>query len=160
MSAEPAVTTPPPVTATGSQTQPLLTYILLPVGVLILFGGIVLGVFIGRAIDRPAQVAEVSSTDDGGRMDPWSMLGDGLKEPVVTVSARSDASGHLQGRVHNQTGQTLESLRLKVKTTTWERVFGVKVRVENNTTQSFKVYVGDPGAVVERCRALPPSMRE
>ena len=59
------------------------------------------------------------------------------------MAKESDYLGHLKGNVHNETGKTIEKLKLLIKTARWERAYEAKVQVENNATARFSVFVGD-----------------
>jgi hypothetical protein len=118
--------------------------------VLGLFAAAVLALAVAAWAYRPgpgnAEPAEVtSSTDTPGDRLLW----DGCPPPQVTLSARSDGEGMLRGRIRNETGATIEKMKLTIKTSAWERSFDVTVQVANNATATFTVFVGEPGVTVE-----------
>jgi hypothetical protein len=72
----------------------------------------------------------------------------------VRLFMKSDGSRFLRGTVHNETGKTVERLKLSIRTARWERVYEVRVWVPNNATHSFRVYVGE-AVDVESFKLLP-----
>jgi len=79
--------------------------------------------------------------------------------PEVRLVMKSDRSGNLHGTVHNETGKTIEKLKLVIKTAVWERVYDVKVLVENNTTATFSVFIGDGLLEVESFKVVSGTVR-
>ena len=65
------------------------------------------------------------------------------KKPDVRLDTRSSYIGFLHGSVHNETGKPLQSLKLSIQTARWEKIYEVKLWVDNNTTRAFSVQVGD-----------------
>ncbi len=76
--------------------------------------------------------------------------------PEVTLSKRADREGVLHGVVHNPSSQPLDRVKLWVKSPKWDRVYEVKVAVENNATAAFAVPVAEPRAEVESFKVLRP----
>ncbi len=74
--------------------------------------------------------------------------------PEVWMQLKSGDTGRLAGTVHNDTGKVVEKIRLSIKTSRWDRVYDVKVSVENNTTATFSVFVGDDSLAVDSFAAL------
>lgn len=66
----------------------------------------------------------------------------------VKLARRVTSSGYLHGIVHNENGGVMQRLDLHVRTRAWERTFEVKTRVENKTTKTFSIFVGDNSADV------------
>jgi hypothetical protein len=97
----------------------------------------------GPVVDQPQEI--MSATDDPYEALSW----EGLKAPEVTLSGKSDGVGNLCGRVHNESGVTIEKMKLTIKTPAWERSYDVKVGVGNNATATFTVFVGEPNVRVE-----------
>jgi Flp pilus assembly protein TadD len=69
--------------------------------------------------------------------------------PEVWLVMKSDETGRLSGTVHNDTGKKIEGVRLWIKTARWERDYEAKVRVENNTTATFSIFIADRQLEVE-----------
>jgi tetratricopeptide (TPR) repeat protein len=73
--------------------------------------------------------------------------------PDVRLFMKSNGSRFIRGTVHNETGWTVERLKLSIRTARWERVYEIRINVPNNTTRSFSVYVGE-AVDVESFRVL------
>lgn len=80
---------------------------------------------------------------------------DGVRDrPEVTMSKRSDRSGHLHGKAHNQSGETLHKVKLWIKTAQWDRIYEGRVAIEQGATGTFSVYIGESRIEVEQFKVL------
>jgi hypothetical protein len=109
-------------------------------GELLVFGACLLLVVVVSAvvwaINRPANTDREVLVANDARVLP-------SPPPDVRMYMKSDNFGYLRGTVHNETGKTIEKLKLSIKTDRWQRIYEVKVRVENNASASFSVFVGE-----------------
>jgi tetratricopeptide (TPR) repeat protein len=128
-----------------------------------------------EAIEDYDEVIRLNPKDAGAyhnRGIAWSMKKDDGKAnkdfrverslkviPEVSLFLKSSEYGKIHGTVHNETGQTIEKLKLSIKTAKWERVYDAKVLVENNATATFSVFVGDKLLEVESFKLLSATAR-
>jgi hypothetical protein len=70
----------------------------------------------------------------------------------VWMTMKSDELGYIRGTVSNDTPETIDKLKLSIKTARWERVYEVRVRAKCKATASFSVDIGEPGLEVENFR--------
>jgi tetratricopeptide (TPR) repeat protein len=61
----------------------------------------------------------------------------------VKIDSKLVLGGYVRGTVHNETGQRVTLLKLLFKTAAWERRYDVKVSIDNNSTSTFEVFIGD-----------------
>jgi hypothetical protein len=92
-----------------------------------------------KATPRPVTIAD--EVEEGGL-------------PEVTLSKRSDRSGHLHVKAHNQNGKTLQKVKLWIKTAKWDRIYEAKVSIEHGATGTFSVYIGESRIEVEKFKVL------
>jgi hypothetical protein len=86
--------------------------------------------------------------------DVRSVLRYPLPPPEVRLTSRINRLGNLWGTVHNETGLRINTMKLRITTARWERVYEADVGAANKSTQSFHVNIPEDPIDVENVYVL------